>query len=103
VYSLVSGGLPRSLMDEVTKAQAWTSKVALVAATEVQQAAAGSVRFRLSVPDAELWLDGKRLGSGPEVRGEVPAGRHRVVVLMDPRRVPDLLRLDAEGTAFVLN
>ncbi len=103
VYSLVSGGLTRSIMDEVTKAQAWTSKVALVAATEIQQATAGSVRFRMSVPDVELWIDGKRLGTGSEVRGEVSAGRHRVVVVMDPRRVPDVLRLDAEGTAFVLN
>jgi hypothetical protein len=37
------------------------------------------------------------------VRAELPAGRHRVVLKMDPRQSPEMLRLEAVGTAFVLN
>lgn len=102
-YTLVSGGIPRALLEEVTKAQAWTSKVALVAATEIQQAAAGTVRFRTGSPNAEIWVAGRLLGKGSEVSGEIPAGRHRVVLKFDPRQAPEILRLDATGTAFILN
>lgn len=103
VYALVGGSLPRAVMDEMLTAQAWTSKVAVVAATEIAQVSAGAVRFRLHGAGAELWMDGRRLGGGPEVSVDVPAGRHRVVVVLDPRRLPDELRLEAEGTSFVLN
>lgn len=102
-YTLVSGGLPRGVLEDITKAQAWTSKVAMIAATEVQQATAGPVRFRTGSPDAEVWVEGRLLGKGAEVSGDLPAGRQRVVLKFDPRRLPDVLRLDATGTAFVLN
>lgn len=103
VYSLVSGGIPRDLLEESIKAQAWSSKLALVAATEIDQAVAGPVTFRSSVPDAELWVGGRMIGKGGEVRTELPAGRHRVVLRMDPRQAPEMLRLEAVGTSFVLN
>jgi len=103
VYALVGGGLPRALFDEVNKAQAWTSKVAVVAATEVELPVAGPVVFRSGVPDAELWADGRLLGRGAEVRASLEAGRRRVVLVIDPRRIPENLRLEAEGAAFVLN
>jgi putative heme-binding domain-containing protein len=103
VYTLVSGGIPRDLLEESIKAQAWSSKLAVVAATEIDQAAAGPVTFKSSVPDAELWVGGRMIGKGGEVRAELPAGRHRVVLKMDPRQSPEMLRLEAVGTAFVLN
>ena len=101
--TLVRGDLSADLLESATRAQAWTSKVAVVAATEIQQAAAGPVRFRVTVDDAEVWVGGKRWGTGREVAGEVPAGRHRVIVKLDPRKMPDGLRLEGQGVAFVVN
>ena len=101
--ALVRGEVSGDLLDIATKAQAWTGKLSVAAATEILQATAGPVRFRLNTPNAEVWVDGKLLGTGPEVRGEVGAGRHRVIVKLDPRKMPDGLRLDGEGVAFVLN
>ena len=62
-----------------------------------------TVRFKLNTPDAEIWLDGGRLGTGSEVAAEVPAGRHRVLVRLDPRKLPEGLRLEGEGASFVTN
>lgn len=103
VTALVRGDLDAELLDGAARAQAWTSKVAVVAATEVRLAEAGAVRFRLSTADAELWVAGRLLGTGREVVGELPAGRHRVIVRLDPRRMPDGLRLEGEGVSFVLD
>ncbi|MCC7377113.1 MAG: hypothetical protein IT581_20800 [Verrucomicrobiales bacterium] len=103
LLSRVNGNLTRALLDDSLKAQAWTSKVALILATEVEQSMAGTVRFRLGAKDGELWVDGRALGAGPEVSAELPAGRHRVVLKIDPRHVPENLRLEGEGAVFVLN
>lgn len=103
VTSLVRGDISADLLEAATKAQAWTSKVAVIAATEIQQAVGGTIRLRLNTADAEVWVGGKLLGTGREVSGEVPAGRHRVIVKLDPRKLPDGLRLEGQGVAFVLN
>jgi hypothetical protein len=103
VTSLVRGDISADLLEAATKAQAWTSKVAVIAATEIQQAVGGTIRLRLNTADAEVWVSGKLLGTGREVSGEVPAGRHRVILKLDPRKLPDGLRLEGQGVAFVLN
>jgi putative heme-binding domain-containing protein len=103
LLSRVNGNLTRALLDDSLKAQAWTSKVALILATEVDQTTAGVVRFRLGSKEGELWVDGRSLGVGPEVAAELPAGRHRVVLKLDPRHVPENLRLEGDGAVFVLN
>ncbi len=102
VYSLASGHLTRAVLDESIQAQAWVGQVAVVAATEVDQAVGGRVVFRTGVADAEVWVDGQRWGAGAEAAGELGVGRHRVVLRLDPRKMPERLRLEGEGTAFVL-
>lgn len=102
IDSLVRGDLPERAIEPAVQAQAWTSKVAVVLATVIDQAVEGTVRFRWVPEEAELWVDGKRLGTGPAAEARVAAGRHRVIVKLDPRRVPERVRLEADGTAFVL-
>lgn len=102
ILSLANGSISRDLLDETLKAQAWTSKIAVVAATEIEQAAAGTVHFRVVPAAAELWVSGRKVGSGPDLQMDLPVGRHRVVLRLDPQRMPESLRLEAEGTAFPL-
>jgi len=103
-YALVNGTLPRSLIADLTKGQAWTSRLGIYAATEVSTTAAGPVRFQLTAgDDAELWVDGRRVGGAGTSTADLPAGIHRVVVKLDPRKVPDVVRLDSPDGAFVLN
>ncbi|MBL9134285.1 MAG: c-type cytochrome [Verrucomicrobiales bacterium] len=103
VLSRVNGTLTRVLLEDSLKAQAWTSKVALILATEVEQSTAGTVRFRFGGAGGELWVDGRSLGNGPEVAVDLPPGRHRVVLKLDPRQVPETVRLEGEGAVFVLH
>jgi putative heme-binding domain-containing protein len=100
VLSRVNGDLTRTLMENATKANMWSSKIAVLASTEVQLAQPGTVRFQLTASKgAELWVDGSRV-NGPVSLG---AGTHRVVVRIDPNHIPDKIRLETSDAAFVLN
>lgn len=103
-YSLVNGTLTRSLVQTLTQQPAWTARLGLFAATEIRTTAAGPVRFQLTAGEgAELWVDGRRIGGAGASTTDLSAGTHRVVVKLDPRKVPEVLRLDSPDAAFVLN
>lgn len=102
VYALVSGQLTRAVMDESAKRQPWAGTLAIYAATELQTAQAGPVTLRLKASAGELWVDGKKIGGTGESSVELSAGKHRVLVKMDPKQIPETLRLEADAT-FVLN
>jgi putative heme-binding domain-containing protein len=100
VLSRVNGDLTRTLMENATKASMWSSKIAVLAVTEVQLAQPGTVRFQLTATKGtELWVDGSKV-DGPVSLG---AGTHRVMVRIDPNHIPDKIRLETADAAFVLN
>jgi putative heme-binding domain-containing protein len=100
VFSRVNGDLTRTLMESATKANIWSSKIAVLAVTEVQLAQPGTVRFQLlATKGTELWVDGSKV-DGPVALG---AGTHRVLVRIDPNHIPDKIRLETQDAAFVLN
>ena len=100
VLSRVNGDLTRTLMENATKANMWSSKIAVLALTEVQLAQPGTVRFQLAAAKGtELWVDGAKV-NGPVSLG---AGTHRVIVRIDPNHIPDKIRLETSDAAFVLN
>lgn len=102
-FSLVRGSLPGTAFEEVTRGQPWTARLAVCAATEIQVASAGPIRFQLSAnPGAELWVGGKKAGGPGLTTVTLEAGRHRIVVKLDPKKVPDQLRLESADAAFVL-
>lgn len=100
VLSLVNGDLTKGLMEGTTKGQFWVSKVAVLALTEITVANPVKANFKLTAnPATELWIDGAKV-SGPVDLG---AGKHRVIVRIDPIKVPNLIRLETTDAAFVLN
>ncbi len=100
VLSRVNGDLTRTLMEGGTKANIWSSKIAVLAVTEVQLAQAGTVRFQLTAAKGtELWVDGSKV-NGPI---SLAAGKHRVLVRIDPNHIPDKIRLETQDASFVLN
>ena len=103
-YSLVKGGLPQALVNEVLQAEAWTSRLAVYAATEVAMAQPGTVHFQLIAnPAAELWVDGRKIGGAGASQTELSTGTHRVLVRLDPKQIPAFLRLESPDASFVLN
>jgi putative heme-binding domain-containing protein len=103
-YSLVRGTLTKPIIDSLTHADVWTSVRGIYAATEISTAAAGIVHFKLTAgPGAELWVAGAKVPGNGAFEVSLPAGIHRVVVQLDPKKVPSELRLEASEGAFVLN
>lgn len=102
VYSLVSGQLTRPVMDAASQRQVWVGYLAVYAATELQLAQAGPVKLKLEATAGEVWVDGKKVGGPGESTVNLPAGKHRVIVKLDPKVIPDSLRLVSDAS-FVLN
>ncbi|HTH46186.1 MAG TPA: HEAT repeat domain-containing protein [Candidatus Limnocylindria bacterium] len=102
LYSLVSGRLTRPVMDAASQRQMWVGYLAVYAATELQTAQAGPVKLNLESTAGEVWVDGKKIGGPGESTVTLPAGKHRVIVKLDPKVIPDSLRLVSDA-GFVLN
>lgn len=102
--ALVKGVVSRRLIGEALQAEGWSSRHGVFAATDVAAAKAGTVRFNLTAgPGAELWVDGKRAGGNGESTVELTAGTHRIVVRLDPKQMPESLRLESKDVQFGLN
>jgi hypothetical protein len=97
VLSLVDGRVTRPLIEESAKREFWVGTLAIYAATEINLAQAGPVKFQLEAAGAELWVDGKKIGAGGESKTDLAAGKHRVLVKLDPQKMPDALRLRADA------
>ena len=103
-FSFVNGFVTKRLIAETLRAEAWSSRLGVFAATEVTAARAGTVRFDLVAgPGAELWVDGRQVGGNGESAVELGAGTHRVVVRLDPKQMPETIRLASKDVAFGLN
>jgi hypothetical protein len=50
---------------------------------------------------AQAWLDGKPLGSANQFTTKVPAGQHRIVLRLDVKALPKVLRLESKNVAFL--
>ncbi|MEN9733176.1 MAG: hypothetical protein RLZ45_1171 [Verrucomicrobiota bacterium] len=102
--ALVKGVLTRSLIDEITKASPWTARLGVYAGTELVTSKEGPVHFTLKAgPGSELWVDGRKVGGNGASTASLKAGTHRILVRMDPKQVPDELRLESPDGSFVLN
>lgn len=102
--ALVKGTLTRALIGQALRAEGWSSRLGVFAATEVTVARAGKIRFQLAAgPGAELWVGGRRVGSEGESTTVLPVGTHRIVVKLDPKQMPGSVRLTSDDVAFVLN
>jgi len=101
--SLVSGKLTKAALQEASKREFWVGTLDVFAATEIQVAKAGPVKLKLDAAAGEVWIDGQKVGGAGESRVELKAGTHRVLVRLDPKSVPDYVRLESSDATFVLN
>lgn len=103
-YSLVNGSVSKALIDEITQAEVWSGRLGVFLATEVTASKAGPAAFTLTAGDgAELWIDGRKVGGTGSTQVDLTQGTHRVLVRLDPKRVPPLVRLESAEVAFSLN
>jgi putative heme-binding domain-containing protein len=102
-YSLVSGKLTRRVLEEASKRSVWVGTIDVFAATELQTAKAGRVKLNLDASASEVWIDGKKIGGTGESVAELPAGTHRVLVRINPKKIPESISLKASDGTFLAN
>ena len=114
VLTHVDGRVERDQLKEALSGDKYSGIVAVYAATHVEASKGGLARFVLTVSaPAQLWIDGKAVAEIPavksgegsasalEYRAELSAGRHAVVLKLDPKALPEALTLKSPDVAFV--
>jgi hypothetical protein len=77
---------------------------ALYLAAQLQTPTDGLVKFKLEGnPVAAVWIDGKAQPAGIEFGAGLTAGTHTIVVRVDPKKLPETLRLVSSTGTFATN
>ncbi|HEX5220464.1 MAG TPA: hypothetical protein VFZ59_12910, partial [Verrucomicrobiae bacterium] len=102
-FAQVNGRLTREQLEAKAKQDFWVGILQVFAATELQTVKAGAVKLNLEATAGEVWIDEKKLGGLGESVVELPAGTHRVLVKIDPKNVPEFIRLRTSEGVFSNN
>jgi len=102
-FALASGKLTRGVIEEASKRSAWVGTLDIFAATELRTLNSGTVNFNLEATAGEVWVDGRKLGGPGESAADLPAGTHRVLVRIDPKKIPDSIHLKSSDGTFLAN
>ena len=105
VVSTVDGRVPGTeLQSALSGGAGYGSVVALYAATQFQTTRSGPVNFNLTGGNkAFVWIDGKPISNKGEIRTELAAGTHSIVVRLEARQLPDQLSLRSVDVNFLAN
>ena len=104
-WSLVDGRLPVAEIQRAANVERYIGLVGIYALTQLDVAKAGSVRLRVEGTDsATVWIDGKAatVAPGGVVEATLSAGSHPLVVRMDPKKLPENLRVGTSDGTFVV-
>jgi putative heme-binding domain-containing protein len=102
-FALANGKLTRRVLQEASQREAWVGTLEVCAATELQTAKEGSVKLNLDATAGEVWIDGRKIGGPGETVAELSAGTHRVLVRIDPKKIPDSISLKSSDGTFLVN
>lgn len=102
-YTLVDGRLTRELFNSALQLLP-NSGDNVIATAQFQLANGGKTRFTLTGV-SKAWLDGQPLAvaSEPNPSPELSAGVHTLSVQVDPKALPEIIRVEAEGANFLGN
>ena len=76
--------------------------VHVFAGTYFEMQKAGPAKFKLpAATKADAWIDGKPLGRANSFSIRVAAGKHRIVIRLDAKALPKVLRLESKDVAFL--
>ncbi len=91
IYSTVSGSLPLADLSRITLGNRSLSFVEFTAEAPV----AGGMRLKIEDPTGlELWVDGARVDTAPELTLALAAGEHRFLLAIDRNARQTPLRIE---------
>lgn len=102
-YALASGKLTKAALQEASKREFWVGTLDVFAATEIDVTKAGPVKLKLDATAGEVWIDGKKVGGAGESVADLSQGKHRVLVRLDPKNVPESVKLETSDGVFTAN
>ena len=77
---------------------------ALYLAAQLQTANSGPVKLKLDGgPITAVWIDGRPQAPGAELSAQLAGGTHTIVVRVDPKKLPESLRLESSAGTFTTN
>ena len=98
----VNGDLPAADIEATTATGRNVAVVHIFAGTKFEMQTTGNATFTLPKGmKAEAWLDGKSLGRANQFTAKVAAGKHRIVLRLDAKALPKVLRLESKDVAFL--
>jgi putative heme-binding domain-containing protein len=103
VYANVDGRLPAAAIREAATPGKYLGLVGLYAATQLQAATDGPIKLQLASTPEALWIDGKAQTPSAELSANLSSGPHSIVLRLDPKKLPDALRLEASAGTFITN
>jgi putative heme-binding domain-containing protein len=102
--TLVDGRLPQSIMAEalaLRNINQVTSLIGLMATSHFETTGDRVTLNFDAQQDSRLWINGRELPYQASVSLSLPAGRHYMVLQMNPRNLPHFLKSRIEGGSFV--
>lgn len=102
VYGTVSGSLlKQDILSEAGSAQ---REDPVLAAARFQSSKAGNVKLKLEgLNSPKAWLDGRPVSGSTEISADLAAGVHTLVLKIDPRQLPDAIRLESSDVSFLVD
>ncbi len=104
--TLVDGRLMQDTMREALNLRninQVTSLIGLFSATQLQVARKGLVTLRFTAPkDTRLWIDGEPRDFADLSRVELEAGVHDIVLKLNPRTLPESIRVECDEGTFLV-
>ena len=104
-WSWVDGRVPQSDLQQAANVQKYVGIVGIYAATQLQVPVAGKITLRAEgASGASLWVDGKAttIASDGSASVDVPAGNHAVIFRLDPRKLPEFLKVASADGTFIM-
>lgn len=101
ILANVDGRLPGTrILENAAPPHRIVGVVGIYAATRLQLSQAGTVELKFSEAPQQVWIDGKPVKAGTSLRADLAGGTHTVAVRLDPKKLPENLRLETNAGIF---
>jgi len=102
LFSTVSGSLLKS--DILTESGSADRSEPVLLAARFQSSRTGPVKLKISgLNSPKAWLDGKPVSGAAEIETEIPAGQHALVLKVDPRQLPESIKIESQDVSFLVD
>lgn len=102
VLTYVDGRLSEEKLTEALNVHKYVGLVGLYAAARFQSAGAGNANLKLTAaPALGAWIDGQAIKLEDLAKTKLTAGNHTLIVKLDPKKLPETLRVESTDVTFL--